>query len=47
MTRFLNYTAIVICLGATATLAVSPRTAKPSTTAEVLFANDGAFRDGL
>jgi hypothetical protein len=47
MTRFLNYTAIVIFLGATATLAVSPRTAKPSTTAEVLFANDGAFRDGL
>jgi hypothetical protein len=47
MTRFFNYTAIVICLGATATLAVSPRTAKPSTTAKVLFANDGAFRDGL
>jgi hypothetical protein len=47
MTRFFNYTAIVICMGAAATLAISPRTAKPSTTAEVLFANDGAFRDGL
>jgi hypothetical protein len=47
MTRFFHYTAIVICVGATATLAISPRTAKPSTTAEVLFANDGAFRDGL
>jgi hypothetical protein len=47
MTRFFNYTAIVICLGATATLAFSPRTAKPSTTAEVLFENDGSFRDGL
>jgi hypothetical protein len=47
VTRFFTYAVIVIGLSATATLAISPRTAKPSTTAEVLFANDGAFRDGL
>jgi hypothetical protein len=47
MTRFVTYAAIVIGLSATAMLAISPRTANPSTTAEVLFANDGAFRDGL
>jgi hypothetical protein len=47
MTRFFTYAVIVIGLSATATLAISPRTAKPSTTAEVRFASDGAFRDGL
>jgi hypothetical protein len=47
MTRFFTYTAIVIGLGATATLAISPRTVKPTTTAEAVFAADGAFRDGL
>jgi hypothetical protein len=47
MTRFLSYAVIVIGMGATATLAISPRTVKPGTSAEVLFAADGAFRDGL
>jgi hypothetical protein len=47
MTRFFTYAAIVIGLGATASLAISPGTGKPTTTSEVLFATDGAFRDGL
>lgn len=47
MTRFFTYAAVVIGLSVTATLAISPRTVKPSTIAEVLFATDGAFRDGL
>ncbi len=47
MTKFFAYAAIVIGLSATATLAISPRTVNPGTTAEVLFASDGAFRDGL
>jgi hypothetical protein len=47
MTKFISYTAIVIGLSASATLAISPRTAKPDTTAEASFAADGAFRDGL
>jgi hypothetical protein len=46
MTRLFTYTAIVIGLGATATLAVSPRVVEPGT-AEARFAADGAFRDGL
>ena len=47
MTKFFSYAAILIGLSATATLAVSPRTEKPTTTGEALFAADGAFRDGL
>jgi hypothetical protein len=47
MTKFFSYAAIVIGLGATASLAISPGAAKPTTSAEVLFATDGAFRDGL
>ena len=47
MTKFFSYAAIVIGLSATATLAISPRTVKPDTTAEALLATDGAFRDGL
>jgi hypothetical protein len=47
MTRFFTYATIVICLGTTATLAISPSTVKPRTTNEALFAADGAFRDGL
>jgi len=47
MTKFFTCTAIVIGLSATATLAISPRTAKPGITAEAIFATDGAFRDGL
>ncbi len=47
MTRFLTYSAIVIGLGATATLAISPRAVESGTTAEARFASDGAFRDGL
>lgn len=46
MTRLFTYATIVI-LGATATLAVSPRAASPGATAEARFATDGAFRDGL
>lgn len=47
MTKLFIYAAIVTGLSATATLAISPRTVKPDTTADVLFAADGAFRDGL
>jgi hypothetical protein len=47
MTKFFTYSAIVIGLGATATLDMSPGTVKPTTNAGILFANDGAFRDGL
>jgi hypothetical protein len=46
MTRLFTYATIVI-LGATATLAVSPRAANPDATAEANLAADGAFRDGL
>ena len=47
MTRFFSYAAILIGLSATATLALSPRTVKPTSTGGALFATDGAFRDGL
>jgi hypothetical protein len=47
MTRFFAYTAIVIALGTTATLAIHPSAANPSTSSEALFAADGPFRDGL
>jgi hypothetical protein len=47
MTKFFSYAAIVIGLSASATLAISPRTLKTDTTAEALYAADGAFRDGL
>lgn len=47
MTRFLTYTTIVIALGATATLAISPNSATSNTTSEARLAVDGAFRDGL
>jgi hypothetical protein len=47
MTKFFTYAAIVIGLGATATLAINPRSLNPGTTAEVRLAADGAFRDGL
>src|SRR5260370_5796412 len=47
MTRFLAYSAIVIGLGATATLAISPRAVESATTAEARLAADRAFRDGL
>ena len=47
MTRFFCYAAIVVGLSATATLALSPRTVNPTSTAGALFATDGAFRDGL
>ena len=47
MTKFFSYAAILIGLSASATLALSPRTEKPTTTGGVLFAADGAFRDGL
>jgi hypothetical protein len=47
MTKFFSYAAIAIGLSASATLAISPRTVKPDTTAEAIFTADGAFRDGL
>ena len=47
MTKFFTYAAIVIGLGATATLAINPHSLNPRTTAEVRLAADGAFRDGL
>jgi len=34
-------------MGATATLAISPRAVSPNTHAEALLAIDGAYRDGL
>ena len=47
MTRFFTRTAIVLALGVTATLAISPRNARSITTSEASVAADGAFRDGL
>jgi hypothetical protein len=47
MTRLFTYTVIVIGLGATATLGISPNAVNPGTTAEARLAADGAFRDGL
>lgn len=47
MTRFLIYAAIVIGLGASATLALSNGNVTPNINAEVRLAADGAFRDGL
>jgi hypothetical protein len=47
MTRFFTSTAIVLALGVTATLAVSPSNVKSATTSEASLAVDGAFRDGL
>jgi hypothetical protein len=47
MTRFFTYAAIVIGLGATATLAISTRAVQPNINAEAAFATDGPFRDGL
>jgi hypothetical protein len=47
MTRFFASTAIVLALGVTATLAISPRDARSITTSEASLAVDGAFRDGL
>jgi len=47
MTKFLTYATIVICLGTTATLAISNRNVNLNPKAEALLAADGAFRDGL
>jgi hypothetical protein len=47
MTKFLSYSTIVICLGTTATLAISNRNVNLKPKAEALLAADGAFRDGL
>jgi hypothetical protein len=47
MTRFLTSTTIVLALGVSATLAISPSSAKSNMTSEARLANDGAFRDGL
>jgi len=46
MTKFFTY-AIVIGLGATATLGLSNNDPKPGTGGEVRLSTDGAFRDGL
>jgi hypothetical protein len=49
MTRLFTYATFVVCLGATATLAISNGNANlnPNPNADVRFAADGAFRDGL
>jgi hypothetical protein len=49
MTRLFTYATFVVCLGATATLAISNGNANlnPNPNADVRFAGDGAFRDGL
>jgi hypothetical protein len=47
MTRFFTTATIAICLGATATLAVSNGNVSPNQNQEARLAADGAFRDGL
>jgi len=47
MTRLFTYATIAVCLGATATLAVSNRNVNQNLNAEARLATDGAFRDGL
>jgi hypothetical protein len=47
MTRFFTYATIAICLGTTATLAITNRSVGPTWNAEARLAADGAFRDGL
>ncbi len=47
MTRLFTYATIAVCLGATATLAISNRNAALNPNAEARLAADGAFRDGL
>jgi hypothetical protein len=47
MKRLSTYPLAIAILGATAMLAVSTNSAKPSANAEARIAADGAFRDGL
>lgn len=47
MKRFFTYATVVICLGATATLAVSKGDMQLNPDVEARLAGDGAFRDGL
>ena len=48
MTKLITYAlTIAMCMGTTALLAISNRTATASTNSEAHFASDGAFRDGL
>jgi hypothetical protein len=48
MSRLSTYAlAVVICLGTTAMLAISNPNVKQGANAEIRFASDGAFRDGL
>jgi hypothetical protein len=47
MTRFFTSATIALCLGATATLAITNSSVKPGTIAEARLDADGAFRDGL
>jgi hypothetical protein len=47
MSRFFIYATLALCLGATATLAVTNRNVSPNPDAEARLAANGAFRDGL
>ncbi|MGO8796647.1 MAG: hypothetical protein ACLQLC_17630 [Candidatus Sulfotelmatobacter sp.] len=47
MTRFFATVTVALCLGATATLAISNRNGTLNSNSEARFAADGAFRDGL
>ena len=48
MTKLISYAlTIAMCMGTTALLSITNRTATASTNSEAHFAADGAFRDGL
>jgi hypothetical protein len=47
MTRFFTTLTVTLCLGATATLAISNSSPTLSPSPEARLAADGAFRDGL
>ena len=48
MTKLFPYAlTLAMCMGTSALLAISSRTATASTNSEAHFASDGAFRDGL
>ncbi len=47
MTGFFTTVTVALCLGATATLAISKRNGTLNSNPEARFAADGAFRDGL
>jgi hypothetical protein len=47
MTRFFMYAAMILSLGASATLGFNSRNANAKSVAEAQLSADGAFRDGL